>query len=202
MHSTTGIHPALCAACAGGTRDSSGRSSWLRPGRCGSAFRPGAVRGLCGFWRRRAYRLCSRRPDWWCGSRDATVGSQSPTPQSAARTVHPSFRLISISTNAWSYLLFILGGVASLPLVICLVAVHGGPSAGVRAGLAEIDYLGGFLFTAGVAMFLLAITQAGIAHDGWVTPCERGSPSAITIPCRLIATQISRCSSSAPSHSW
>lgn len=36
----------------------------------------------------------------------------------------------------------------------------------------QIDWLGGFLVTAGVCLLAFSLTQSGIADDGWKTPCE------------------------------
>jgi hypothetical protein len=39
----------------------------------------------------------------------------------------------------------------------------------------QIDWLGGFLVTAGVCLLAFSLTQSGIADNGWKTPCEWNS---------------------------
>jgi hypothetical protein len=42
----------------------------------------------------------------------------------------------------------------------------------------RIDWIGGFIVTAGLCLFCFSLTESGIAENGWSTPCKSD-----TIPC-------------------
>lgn len=58
----------------------------------------------------------------------------------------------------------------------------------------RIDWIGGFIVTAGLCLFCFSLTESGIAERGWSTPCE------LTVVCLCsITADLVRCPRSSSS---
>ncbi|KAI9638984.1 major facilitator superfamily domain-containing protein [Dioszegia hungarica] len=74
--------------------------------------------------------------------------------------------MASIGPNGWSYLFFLLAGLAALLLAGAFFIVPSDPDVGKKFD-ERIDWTGGLCVTAGICLFTFSLTESGIAVDGW-----------------------------------
>jgi hypothetical protein len=74
-------------------------------------------------------------------------------------------------------LFYLLGGLAVIPIVIGLIVIpNDDPSLHNVDEDRRIDWIGGFIVTAGLCLFCFSLTESGIAEQGWATPCTSSHP--------------------------
>ena len=77
------------------------------------------------------------------------------------------------ASRGWTYLFYLLGGMAVIPIVIGLLVIpKDDPSLRQVDEDRRIDWIGGFIVTAGLCLFCFSLTESGIAENGWSTPCK------------------------------
>lgn len=77
------------------------------------------------------------------------------------------------TSRGWTYLFYLLGGMAVIPIVIGLLVIpKDDPSLRQVDEDRRIDWIGGFIVTAGLCLFCFSLTESGIAENGWSTPCK------------------------------
>jgi predicted MFS family arabinose efflux permease len=76
-------------------------------------------------------------------------------------------------SRGWSYLFFLVAGMALIPIVIGYFTIPKDvkrlPGSGVDR---RVDWIGGFLVTAGLSLFIFSLVQSGVVPRGWSEPCE------------------------------
>jgi len=97
---------------------------------------------------------------------------------------------ILISANCgsrgWTYLFYLLGGIAVIPITIGLLVIpKDDPSLRKVDEDRRIDWIGGFIVTAGLCLFCFSLTESGIAEKGWATPCKLTSTHSLFGPTDL-----------------
>ncbi|KAL7424622.1 hypothetical protein Q5752_000306 [Cryptotrichosporon argae] len=78
--------------------------------------------------------------------------------------------MAAINAHGWAYLYFLLAAFGVVPLVLGAFIIPRDVRARTEGENRRIDWLGGFLVTAGLLLFIFSITQSGVAADGWRTP--------------------------------
>jgi MFS family permease len=77
-----------------------------------------------------------------------------------------------IRSRGWTYLFYLLGGIAVIPIVIGLLVIPKDDRSLRQVDEdRRIDWIGGFIVTAGLCLFCFSLTESGIAENGWATPC-------------------------------
>lgn len=72
---------------------------------------------------------------------------------------------------------YLLGGLAVIPIVIGLIVIPKDDSSLRNVDEdRRIDWIGGFIVTAGLCLFCFSLTESGIAEKGWATPCMSSRP--------------------------
>lgn len=77
--------------------------------------------------------------------------------------------------RGWSYVFYLIAGIALVPIIIgvTIVPPHGPRQSNPQAIKdRRIDWLGGFLITAGLCLFTYSLTESGITPKGWRAPRE------------------------------
>jgi hypothetical protein len=83
--------------------------------------------------------------------------------------------LINIADDSdrnWSYLFYVLAGLGAIPLVLGYFAMPWDRRALTGSKVPKIDWIGGFLVTSGLSLFMFSLTQSGVVEKGWSEPCE------------------------------
>jgi hypothetical protein len=77
-----------------------------------------------------------------------------------------------MKSRGWTYLFYLLGGIAVIPIVIGLLVIPKDDRSLRQVDEdRRIDWIGGFIVTAGLCLFCFSLTESGIAEKGWATPC-------------------------------
>ncbi|RSH80151.1 hypothetical protein EHS25_007256 [Saitozyma podzolica] len=72
--------------------------------------------------------------------------------------------------RAWSYLFYILAALTLIPLIVGWFAFPGALFHTGGSVAPRLDWLGGFLVTAAISLFMFSMVQSGIVSTGWRTP--------------------------------
>jgi len=76
------------------------------------------------------------------------------------------------SPRNWSYLFFVLAGLGAIPLILGYFAMPWDRRALTGSKVPKIDWIGGFLVTSGLSLFMFSLTQSGVVEKGWSEPCK------------------------------
>jgi hypothetical protein len=76
------------------------------------------------------------------------------------------------SPRNWSYLFFALAGLGAIPLILGYFAMPWDRRALTGSKVPKIDWIGGFLVTSGLSLFMFSLTQSGVVEKGWSEPCK------------------------------
>lgn len=102
-------------------------------------------------------------------SRTIAYGSMSMgNPVGASVAMMVGGAMASAGSSGWRYLYYVLGGIGIVPLVLGLWVIPKDPKPECHDR--RVDWFGGFIVTAALCLFTFAITESGIAPDGWRTP--------------------------------
>jgi hypothetical protein len=77
--------------------------------------------------------------------------------------------LINSQSQSWSYIFYLLGGIAAIPVVIGLLVIPKDVPQRIDEDR-RVDWAGGLIVTTALCLFCFSVTESGIAPNGWATP--------------------------------
>ena len=80
--------------------------------------------------------------------------------------------ILIVSPRNWSYLFFVLAGLGAVPMILGYFAMPWDRRALTGSKVPKIDWIGGFLVTSGLSLFMFSLTQSGVVERGWSEPCK------------------------------